>query len=125
MAIDISERYQVGVIMIASQEQSDTIADSVTDHGIVTVPRPTTARILRRSARLLYALTNRLKKTEKKLMRTEDKMEEIRTVNRAKWCLIENKGFSEDEAHRYIGKLAMDECISKREAAEQIISSYE
>ena len=48
-------------------------------------------------------------------------MEEIRLVNRAKWALIESRGMSEEEAHRYIQKLSMDMCLSKRETAENIL----
>ena len=59
---------------------------------------------------------------EKKKQRTvEDKMAEIRLVNKAKWALIEKKGMSEDEAHKFIEHLAMNQRITRREAAEIIL----
>ena len=54
----------------------------------------------------------------------EEKIEEIRLVNRAKWLLIECLGMTEPEAHRYIEKQSMDQRISKREAAEAVIKTY-
>ena len=54
----------------------------------------------------------------------EEKIKEIRLVNRAKWLLIECLRMTEAEAHRYIEKQAMDLRISKREAAENIIKTY-
>jgi response regulator NasT len=50
----------------------------------------------------------------------EDKMEEIRLVNKAKWLLISNEGLLEPEAHRYLEKEAMDRCISKKAVAEEL-----
>ena len=46
-------------------------------------------------------------------------------MNRAKWLLIENLHLAEPDAHRYVEKQAMDLRISKREAAECIIQSYQ
>ena len=51
-------------------------------------------------------------------------MEEIRLVNRAKWLLIGELNMTEQEAHRYIEKQAMDRCVTKRVIAEQILSTY-
>ena len=62
---------------------------------------------------------------EKKTARLEEKMQEIRTVNHAKWTLIRNMGITEEEAHRLIEKQAMDTRRTKSEVAEGIIRTYE
>ena len=67
----------------------------------------------------------RLRKSEKKALSIEEKMEEIRLANRAKWLLIDELKMSEPDTHRYIEKQAMDRCVSKREVAEEIIKTYE
>ena len=61
---------------------------------------------------------------EKKKISLEEKMMEIKIVNRAKWTLINSLNMSEDDAHRYIEKQAMDRCVSKREIAEEILRTY-
>ena len=66
----------------------------------------------------------RLKKIEKKQVSIEEKMEEIRLVNKAKWLLIECLGMTESEAHRHIEKTAMDTRTSRKTVAENIIKTY-
>ena len=66
----------------------------------------------------------RLRKSFKKALSIEEKMEEIRIVNRAKWLPISELKMDEQGAHRYIEKQAMDRCISKRIVAEEIIKTY-
>ena len=73
----------------------------------------------------MSSATERLRKSEKKSLSIEEKMEEIRLVNRAKWLLIDELKMSEPDAHRYIEKQAMDRFVSKREVAEEIIKTYE
>ena len=51
----------------------------------------------------------------------EEKAEEQRIIDRAKFYLIEKKQMTEDEAHRYIGKQSMDSGISRRRIAERIL----
>mgnify|MGYP001534993779 FL=1 len=52
-------------------------------------------------------------------------MDELKTVNRAKWLLIGKLGMNEADAHRYIEKLAMDTRQTRREIAESVIKTYE
>ena len=66
----------------------------------------------------------RLRKFEKKSVSIEEKMEEIRIVNKAKWLLIRELKMDEPEAHRYIEKQAMDRCVTRREIAAEIIKLY-
>ena len=70
------------------------------------------------------AVRERLRALERKTSTLGEKMEEIRTVNRAKWLLIEHLKMTENDAHRYIEKQAMDRCVSKSEIAKSIISTY-
>ena len=55
----------------------------------------------------------------------EEKMDEIRLVNRAKWILISRLSMTEEDAHRYIEKRAMNQCVSKKEIALDLIKTYE
>ena len=66
----------------------------------------------------------RLRKFEKKSVSIEEKMEEIRIVNKAKWLLIRELKMDEPEAHRYIEKQAMDRCVTRREIAAEIMKLY-
>ena len=100
------------------------IYDKVAEHGVFVLPKPTSKPIIITALSWLSSPREKLRKTEKKTPSIEEKMEEIRIVNRAKWLLISEIKMNESDAHRYIEKQAMDCCISKREVAESIIKTY-
>ena len=93
-------------------------------HGVFTLPKPVTKQLISQSLDWMCATRERLRKLEVKTSSIEDKMKEIRLVNRAKWILIDVLKMSEADAHRYIEKQAMDSCITRREVSENIIKTY-
>ena len=52
------------------------------------------------------------------------KMEEIRLVNRAKMLLMQNMNMTEQEAHRYLEKEAMDRGMKRTAIATEIVKTY-
>lgn len=90
----------------------------------MTVPTPTSVQVVAQSLDYLRAVIERLKKFNRTVSTVQEKMKEIRIVNRAKWVLIEVLKMTEEDAHRYIEKQAMDRCISKTAVAENIINTY-
>ena len=54
----------------------------------------------------------------------DEKMLDIRIVNRAKSLLLQNEKMTEQQAHRYIEKAAMDLCVKKTVIAQNIIEKY-
>ena len=123
-AIDLSGlKTSVALLMVRSDIYT-AIYDKVAEHGVYVLPKPTSKPIVSQAIDWMIATGERLKKFEKKTMSTEEKMQEIRIVNHAKWILIEQIKMTESDAHRYIEKQAMDRCISKREMAEEIIKTY-
>lgn len=93
-------------------------------YGVLTLSKPTNMQMVAQNLRILCATRERMRQMEAKQATVEEKIEEIRLVNRAKWLLIECLGMTEPEAHRYIEKQSMDQRISKREAAEAVIKTY-
>ena len=73
------------------------------------------ANVAYNRVRMLYDANNRLMR----------QMEEIKLINRAKAILIKTFGMSENEAHRYIERQAMDLRKTKRYVAEKILNTYE
>ncbi len=55
----------------------------------------------------------------------EQRIEDIRIVNRAKCLLIQYTRLTEEEAHRFIEKQAMDRRLTKREIAEEILRQHD
>ena len=124
LAIDLSSEIGIGVMLFVKSENFDEVYNQVTDYGVLTVSKPASGQIVLQSMLLLCATRERLRRMEQKTASLEEKMEEIRLVNRAKWALINEFGMNEAEAHRYIERKAMNGCITKRRAAEEIIEKY-
>lgn len=115
----------MGILLLVNSEMYDEVSNQVEDQGIVTLPKPNSPQMFYMAVKMLAAMTFRLEKMENKNKTLQQKMTDIRIVNKAKWLLIENKKISESEAHHFIEKKAMDERLSRREAAEQIIEKYD
>ena len=124
LAIDVCGSSGAGVLLLVKNDLFDEIEEKVVRCGVVTLSKPTSLGMIAQSLRVLCATRERLRQMEEKQVTVEEKIEEIRLVNRAKWLLIECLSMTESDAHRYIEKQAMDLRISKREAAENIIKTY-
>ena len=123
-AIDTGSSKETVVLLMVRAELQAEIYDKVAEHGVFVLPKPTSKPTMAIALSWLSSAREKLRKTEKKTLSIEEKMEEIRIVNRAKWILIRELKLDEPEAHRYIEKQAMDRCISKRIIAEEIIKTY-
>ncbi len=123
-AIDTCNSKNAVVLLLVRAELQAEIYDKVAEHGVFTLPKPTSKPAVTLALSWMASARERLRKFEKKTLSIEEKMAEIRLVNRAKWMLIHELKMDEPEAHRYIEKQAMDRCISKREVAEEIMKTY-
>lgn len=124
LASDISAGAGSGVLLMVKRENLDEVADRVMEYGVLTLSKPCSSRSFRDALRSLCTMREKIRRMEEKQHSIEDKIEEMRKTDRAKWLLIECLGMTEAQAHRYIEKQAMDMRISKREAAERIIKTY-
>ena len=107
-------------LLIRSELYEETNA-SVLPTGVVVVSKPTNAQLLTQVIRGLCAMRERLRSVRDRQTTVEEKMEEIRRMNQAKWLLIEREGLTEQEAHTRILRISMEKRISKRQAAEEIL----
>lgn len=123
-AIDTGCSKETVVLLMVRAELQVEIYDKVAEHGVFVLPKPTSKPTMAIALSWLSSAREKLRKTEKKTISIEEKMEEIRIVNRAKWILIRELKLDEPEAHRYIEKQAMDQCVSKKVIAEEIIKTY-
>ena len=100
------------------------IHEQVTEYGVFTLSKPISKTTMTYALSWLESARERLRQFEKKSLSIEEKMAEIRLVNKAKWLLISQLSMSEPEAHRYIEKQAMDRCVTRQTIAGEIIKTY-
>ena len=123
-AVDVAEGSSCGVMLLVKNDYYDEISDKVQDYGVLTVARPVTTIMMTHALRMLCSTRERLVKLEKKQQTFEEKIKEIKIVNRAKLLLMENLMLSEEEAHKKIERTAMDSRKTRLEIAEKIIKEY-
>ena len=116
---------EAGVLLLVKHENYEDIYYKVLPYGVVTLSKPTNTQMVSQNLRVLCAMRERLRQLKSKQATVEEKIEEIRLINRAKWLLIERAQMTEPDAHRYLLARAMEQKITKREAAEQIIRTYQ
>lgn len=123
-AIDACTARGTVVLLLVKSEAYVGVYDKVVVHGVFTLSKPVSRQSILQALGWMASARERLRKIEKKTLSIEEKMEEIRLVNRAKWLLISELKMDEPHAHRYIEKQAMDLCVSKRQVAQDIIRTY-
>ncbi len=123
-AIDISTAKQTAVLLLIKGDIHADVQNKVVEYGVFTLPKPIAKPTLMHALNWMESARERLRQFEKKSQSIDDKMAEIRIVNKAKWVLISHLNMNEPDAHRYIEKQAMNRCISKKVLAEEIIRTY-
>lgn len=124
LALDLAQT-SMGIALMVKTELFDQVCSRVEDAGVLTLGKPMSRQMFYSSVKLLTALSSRLQRMEKQQRSLQEKMADIRVVNRAKWLLIEHLKMTEEDAHYYIEKQAMDTRLTRREVAENIIRSYD
>ena len=124
LAIDICSNKQSVVLLLVKSDIHNGVHDQVMEYGVFTLSKPISKVTMSYALSWLESSRERLRQFEKKSLSIEEKMAEIRLVNKAKWILISQLSMSEPEAHHYIEKQAMNRCIAKRFIAEEIIKTY-
>lgn len=124
LAIDASQTPGCVVLQLVRAESYEELTAKISPMGVFTLPKPISISQLEHALSWMVTARQRLRMLEKKTSTVEERMEEIRMVNRAKWLLIEQLKMTEPEAHRYIEKQAMDRCTTRKDIAQTIIKTY-
>lgn len=126
-AIDLarSKSFDYSIILLTKANQNDQNFYQTERMGIVTFKRPVDPHLFLQTIHLLFSFRVKIKKLESKADKLQQKLEDDRLVSRAKILLVERLKMSEQDAHHYIEKMAMDRCVKKTVIANDIIRMYE
>jgi len=113
------------VMLLVKSEFCDAVSAACEDDGVLVIAKPVNKSVFWSALKLARAAQNRLTRVQDENARLKQKIEDIRIVDRAKCILISYMNMSEQEAHRYIEKQAMDMRSTKRAVAEGILKTYE
>ncbi len=113
------------VILLIESGSFDSISAACEDDGILVIAKPADKSLLWSALSLARSVQSRVKRMRTENYQPKQKIEDLRIIDRAKWILISSMKMSEQEAHRYIEKQAMDMRLSRRIIAEEILKRYE
>ena len=113
-----------GILMFVKPEVESEIYYKTYQYGILTLTKPSTKSILLQSLRLLGSAIAKREQIYNKPKNINEKLEEIKIINTAKLLLIEHEKLTEDEAHKYLERKAMDFRQSKIKIEKNIIDEY-
>ena len=123
-AIDVTSSKDSVVLMIVKSDNIDEVHAKVYDRGVYTLGKPASPASITQALRWMSATRERLRNMDSSHASLDQKMAQIRLTNRAKWLLIEKLHMTEDDAHHYIEKQAMDSGMTKSAVVNGIIAKY-
>lgn len=123
-AIDISATKNTVCMVFVKSELEQEMSGKLNERGVYTIIKPNSPQNIMQAMNYLATTRERLRVLESKSLSLEEKMDEIKLVNRAKWLLIEHLKMTENDAHHYLEKQAMNRGCSRRDVAEVIINTY-
>lgn len=125
LCADIAAEGAGQVILLVKSEDYGAAASLTESCGVLAVSKPINRALFWSALMLAKSAHSRLISISAENSKLKRKIEDIRIIDRAKCILISYLGMSEQEAHRYIEKQAMDMRTTKRAMAEGILKTYE
>ena len=122
-AINVADSYST-ILLLVPNEHFDEISYRVEGYGILTITKPFEPFYFYNMVKIAIAVQYKVQVLSSQTTKLKVKMEEIKLVNRAKMLLMSNMNMSEQEAHRYIEKEAMDRGMKRIAISEEIIKTY-
>ncbi len=124
LAIKVSTDTICGVLLLVAADKASLIGRRVSEHGVVVVSKPINKPLFRQLMGVVRAAQKRYEGLSQENERLRSSLEETKLINRAKILLMQYLALSEERAHKYIEKQAMDMRISKLEVAKQVLKTY-
>lgn len=123
LAMDAAEEGK-GVLLAVKNEQWEEVSARVASCGVLALAKPFSRGMFSQAMGLLLASQANIKRCRVENEKLRAKLEELRVVSRAKCLLVEYLHLSEEGAHKYIERQAMEERKTRRAVAEEILEEY-
>ncbi|MDR1821630.1 MAG: ANTAR domain-containing protein [Oscillospiraceae bacterium] len=125
LAVSVSENLRGEVIFIVPESDFTQAAEKLARFGVITVAKPLSRSMFWTAVTMAEASRARFNMMRRENEKLQQKIEDIKLIDRAKCILIARMRMSEPEAHKYIEKQAMDMRTTRRDIANGIIRSMQ
>jgi response regulator NasT len=120
--IHVAQRHpQLMTILLVRQEAYEQVTYQCRNQQIFVIAMPFKRQILAEAASFMLRIRTVMDDKDKELVRLKKNLSEIRIITSAKIRLMQTRQMTEEEAHYYLEKEAMDRSLSKKEVAEEIL----
>jgi response regulator NasT len=123
-AVNAAERTFAGVLLFVKADLFAVTLEKAEKYGVFVLEKPLSSP-LNEIMRMMRATSFRLQSVRRENEKLQKKIAEMRTVERAKIALIQYEKMSEEDAHKYIERRAMDRRTTKGEIAAEILKRYD
>lgn len=119
---ELAEGAEAVFLLLVRQEAYGAAWRFLQKRGVCVMTWPMEQMILAQTLRNLLLLKKSMQAQTDQL---RSQLQDLKRIQKAKGLLMRQLGMTEQDAHRWIEKAAMDRCVKKREIAETIIRMYE
>ena len=119
---ELAEGAEAVFLLLVRQEAYGAAWRFLQKRGVCVMTWPMEQTILAQTLRNLLLLKKSMQAQTDQL---RSQLQDLKRIQKAKGLLMRQLGMTEQDAHRWIEKAAMDRCVKKREIAETIIRMYE
>lgn len=113
-----------GVIFVCREQQYADACRKLDGSGVYVFSVAMGRRLFEQALTMMECVHVRLAREVPQTRMLQDKLRDIRVINRAKCLLIQYERMTEEQAHKTIERQAMNRRLSRREVAEEILESY-
>lgn len=125
LAKETAERFLTAVIYFTPEKTAEQIAQELEPCGILVMSKPISKNALVQALQFIQIMCNRIAYLERERFVLQNKIEEVKLVDRAKCVLVQYLNMTEEQAHRFIMQQAMNRRLPKGEVAERVLKTYE
>ena len=117
----ITQETNANCILLLEQEQAEQLTYLSEQYQVIVLGKPVSKTILFQLIHTIEIAVHRLQRILEENQRLERKIRDMRTIDRAKFLLMQYEGMTEAQAHSYLEKYAMDRRKRKPIVALEII----
>ncbi len=125
LAKKLSSERSTQVILLCQKSVYPSILSAMEQAGVLLLAKPLSSAMVTTAIHFAKANYHKINLLQPQTSKLEQKIQDIKLIDKAKYILISNFGMSEQEAHKYVEKHAMDKRINKRMVAQKIIQTYD
>lgn len=125
LAAELHSKTDAALIILTKSELAEEIQKKMKFTGAFVMGRPCSKAALQQAIRFAGIAGENIKKLNEEKHQLERQIDDIKIINRAKFCLMQYLKLTEEQAHRHLQKQAMDLRKTQREVAEDILIMYD